>query len=56
MVTLHIKLKGMTQFDCIMVSNILPADTPLTPGMGSKHFISESSRFAYQIKGSNRAP
>ena len=37
-----------------LVANILPADTPSTPGMGvkrSKHFFSENSPVAYQIKG-----
>ena len=36
-----------------MVANILPTDTPLTHGMGSKGQIisfSESSHAAYQIK------
>ena len=36
-----------------MVSNILPTDTPLTQGVGSKGqtiFFSESSHVAYQIK------
>ena len=38
-----------------MVANILSADTPLTPGLGSKsqtiYFFSESSHVAYQTKG-----
>ena len=35
-----------------MVANILYADTPSTLGVGSKgQFFSESSHFAYQIKG-----
>ena len=36
-----------------MVANILPTDTPLTQGVGSKGqtiFFSESSHVAYQIK------
>ena len=37
-----------------MVVNILPTDTPLTQGVGSKgqtiYFLSESSHVAYQIK------
>ena len=36
-----------------MVANILPTDTPLTKGMGSKGqtiYFSESSHVAYQIK------
>ena len=36
-----------------MVANILPTDTPLTQGMGSKGqttSFTESSRVAYQIK------
>ena len=36
-----------------MVANILPTDTPLTQGVGSKGqaiYFSESSHFAYQIK------
>ena len=36
-----------------MVANILPTDTPLTQGMGSKGqtmYFSESSHAAYQIK------
>ena len=45
-----------------MVTNILPTDTPLTQGVGSKGqtiYFSESSHVAYQIKaddaGSNMA-
>ena len=37
-----------------MVANILPTDTPLTQGVGSKGqtiYFSESSHVAYQIKG-----
>ena len=37
-----------------MVANILPTDTPLTQGVGSKGetiSCSESSHVAYQIKG-----
>ena len=37
-----------------MVANILPTDTPLTQGVGSKGqtiSFSESSHVAYQIKG-----
>ena len=37
-----------------MVANILPTDTPLTRGLGSKGqtiYFSESSHVAYQIKG-----
>ena len=48
MVMLYIKLKLMT-----LVANILPTDTPLTPGVGSKGqtiYFSESSHVAYQIK------
>ena len=40
-----------------MVGNILPTDTPLTQGVGSKGqtiSFSESSHVAYQMKG-NRA-
>ena len=36
-----------------MVANILPTDTPLTQGVGSKGqtiYFSESSHVAYQIK------
>ena len=36
-----------------MVANVLPTDTPLTQGIGSKGqaiYFSESSHFAYQIK------
>ena len=36
-----------------MVANILPTDTPLTQGVGSKDqtiYFSESSHVAYQIK------
>ena len=36
-----------------MVANILPTDTPSTPGLGSKGqtiYFSESSHVAYQIK------
>ena len=36
-----------------MVANILPTDTPLTQGVGSKGqtiYFSESSHIAYQIK------
>ena len=36
-----------------MVANILPTDTPLTQGLGSKGqtiYFSESSHVAYQIK------
>ena len=36
-----------------MVPNILPTDTPLTQGMGSKGqtiYFSESTHIAYQIK------
>ena len=36
-----------------MIANILPADTPLTHGVGSKGqtmYFSESSHVAYQIK------
>ena len=36
-----------------MVANILPTDTPLTKGVGSKRqtiYFSESSHVAYQIK------
>ena len=36
-----------------MVTNILPTDTPLTEGVGSKGqtiYFSESSHIAYQIK------
>ena len=39
-----------------MVANILPTDTPLTQGMGSKGqtlSFSESSHVAYQIKAYN---
>ena len=39
-----------------MVANILPTDTPLTQGMGSKGqtiYFSESSHVAYQIKADN---
>ena len=39
--------------DSNMVANILPTDTPLTQGMGSKGqtiYFSESSHVAYQIK------
>ena len=39
-----------------MVTNILPTDTPLTLGVGSKGqtiFFSESSHVAYQIKADN---
>ena len=35
-----------------MVANILPAEPHLTPEVGSKHFFSEISHVAYQIKGS----
>ena len=45
-----------------MVANILPTDTPLTQGVGSKRqtiYFSESSHVAHQIKaddaGSNMA-
>ena len=37
-----------------MVANIIPTDTPLTQGVGSKGqtiYFSESSHVAYQIKG-----
>ena len=37
-----------------MVANILPTDTPLTQGVGSKgqtRSFTESSHVAYQIKG-----
>ena len=41
---------GSTAFN--MVANILPKDTPLTPGVGSKcQLFSVSSHVAYQIKG-----
>ena len=39
-----------------MVANILPTDTPLTQGVGSKGqtiYFSESSHVAYQIKADN---
>ena len=39
-----------------MVANILPTDTPLTQGVGSKGqtmSFSESSHVAYQIKADN---
>ena len=39
-----------------MVANILPTDTPLTQGVGSKAqtiYLSESSHVAYQIKADN---
>ena len=39
-----------------MVANILPTDTPLTQGVGSKGqtiSFSESSHVAYQIKGNS---
>ena len=39
-----------------MLANILPTDTPLTQGMGSKGqtiYFSESSHVAYQIKADN---
>ena len=39
-----------------MVANILPTDTPLTQGLGSKVqtiYFSESSHVAYQIKADN---
>ena len=53
MVMLHIKLK-LTAFAKNMVANILPTDTPLTQGVGSKGqtiYFCESSHVAYQIKG-----
>ena len=34
-----------------MIANILPAETPWTQGVGSKHFFFEESPVAYQIKG-----
>ena len=40
--------------DSNMVANILPTDTPLTQGVGSKGqtiSFTESSHVAYQIKG-----
>ena len=39
-----------------MVANILPTDTPLTQGVGSKGqtiYFSESNHVAYQIKADN---
>ena len=47
MVMLHIELKLTT------LANILPTDTPLTQGVGSKGptiYFCESSHVAYQIK------
>ena len=41
-----------------MEANILPTDTPLTQGVGSKGqtiYFSESSHFAYQIKADDAA-
>ena len=52
MVMLHIKLKLTTGSN--MVANILPTDTPLTQGVGSKGqtiSFTESSHVAYQFKG-----
>ena len=55
MVMLHIKLKGTTYSN--MVASILPLNTPLTPGVGSKgqNIFSESIPVAYEIKR-NGAP
>ena len=50
---LHIKKKA-DDADSNMVANILPTDTPLTQGVGSKGqtiYFSESSHVAYQIEG-----
>ena len=50
---LHIKLKA-DDAGSNMVANILPTDTPLTQGMGSKGqtiSFTEISHVAYQIKG-----
>ena len=52
MVMLHIKLKA-DDAGSNMVANILPTDTPLTQGVGSKGqtiYFSEKSHVAYQIK------
>ena len=41
-----------------MVANILPTDTPLTQGVGSKGqtiSFTESSHVAYQIKGNHES-
>ena len=56
MVMLHIKLKKAEDAGSNMEANILPTDTPLTQGVGSKSktiYFSESSHVAYQIKADN---
>ena len=53
MVMLHIKLKLTTLAGSNMVANILPSDTPLIQGVGSKGqtiYFPERSHVAYQIK------
>ena len=53
MVMLPIKIKA-DDAGSNMVANILPTDTPLTQGVGSKGQIisfSESSHVAYRTKG-----